>query len=199
MRFVLASNNPGKLREMREILSPMGIEVVTQNEAGCTISAQENGTTFEENAFSKAILATTVLGLPAIADDSGLCVDALGGAPGVFSARYGGPEAKSDTDRVALLLKNMEGESERSARFVSCICCTFPNGDRIDVRGECEGSITRRPIGEGGFGYDPVFLPEGCGRTMAELTAEEKNALSHRGKALRELKQALEEYYGTDK
>lgn len=152
MTFVMASNNGGKLREIREILSDMDIEVISQREAGCEVSAQETGTTFEENAYIKAIMATTLLGLPAIADDSGLCVDALDGAPGIYSARYGNGEAKTDMERMELLLKNMEDKTDRAARFVSCVCCTFPNGDVITARGECEGTITREPRGENGFG-----------------------------------------------
>lgn len=198
MTFVLASNNSGKLREIREILSDMDIEVISMREAGCEFSAQETGTTFEENAYIKAIMATTLLGLPAIADDSGLCVDALDGAPGIYSARYGNGEAKTDADRMYLLLKNMEGKEERTARFVSCVCCTFPNGDRITARGECEGTITKEPRGENGFGYDPIFLPSGMTGTMAEMPQETKNRISHRAKALEEFKKGLMDYYAAD-
>lgn len=198
MTFVLASNNSGKLREIRAILSDMDIEVISQREAGCEVSVEETGATFEENAYIKAIMATTLLGLPAIADDSGLCVDALDGAPGIYSARYGNGEAKTDADRMNLLLKNMEGKTERTARFVSCICCTFPNGDRITARGECEGTITEEARGENGFGYDPIFLPSGMTETMAEMPQEIKNRISHRAKSLEEFKKGLMDYYAAD-
>ena len=199
MTFVMASNNGGKLREIREILSDMDIEVISQREAGCEVSAQETGTTFEENAYIKAIMATTLLGLPAIADDSGLCVDALDGAPGIYSARYGNGEAKTDMERMELLLKNMEDKTDRAGRFVSCVCCTFPNGDVITARGECEGTITREPRGENGFGYDPIFLPSGMTMTMAEMPEETKNRISHRAKSLEEFKKGLIDYYASDK
>lgn len=195
MRFVLASNNKKKLTELREILSDIGAEILSQREAGLELEVEETGTTFEENSKLKALAACDLLNLPAIADDSGLCVDALGGAPGVYSARYGGDACENDTQRYEYLLKNLEGAADRTARFVSVITCVFPNGDTITSRGECEGQILTEPKGAGGFGYDPVFLPDGCLKTMAEQTADEKNAISHRGKALREFKIKLREYY----
>ena len=134
-------------------------------------------------------------GLPAVADDSGLCVDALGGDPGVRSARYTGDHADSDADRYNLVLKNMEGVENRDARFVSAMCCVFPNGDVIRARGECPGRILGAPRGDKGFGYDPIFQPEGYERSMAELTMEEKNAISHRGRALAVFKTEWERYY----
>ena len=192
MRYILASNNKGKLREMKAILAETGAEVVSQSEAGANFEAEETGETFEENALIKARAACEALHEPAIADDSGLCVDALGGAPGVYSARYGG--CKTDPERVALLLKNLGGEKNRSARFVSCIACVFPNGDVLTARGECPGTITTAPRGDGGFGYDPVFELPGTGKTMAQLTEEEKNAVSHRGRALKAFQEKLREY-----
>lgn len=192
MRYILASNNKGKLREMKAILAETGAEVVSQSEAGANFEAEETGETFEENALIKARAACEALHEPAIADDSGLCVDALGGAPGVYSARYGG--CKTDPERVALLLKNLGGEKNRSARFVSCIACVFPNGDVLTARGECPGTITTVPRGDGGFGYDPVFELPGTGKTMSELTEEEKNAVSHRGRALKQFQEKLREY-----
>ena len=183
MRYILASNNKGKLKELKAILSDFGAEVVSQAEAGLSFEAEETGTTFEENALIKARAACEALTEPAIADDSGLVVESLGGAPGVYSARYGG--CTTDEERVCLLLKNLEGIENRTAKFVSCIACVFPNGDAITARGECEGKITAKPRGEGGFGYDPVFEIPVTGKTMAELSPEEKNAVSHRGKALR--------------
>lgn len=192
MRYILASNNKGKLKEMKAILANLGAEVVSQSEAGLELEAEETGTTFEENALIKAKAACEALSEPAIADDSGLAVDALDGAPGVYSARYGG--CTTDEDRVSLLLKNLNGCENRKAKFVSCIACVFPNGDVITARGECEGEISAQPRGDGGFGYDPVFeIPE-RGKTMAQLLPEEKNALSHRGKALRIFEMKLREY-----
>ena len=193
MRYILASNNKGKLREMKAILAETGAEVVSQSEAGAHFEAEETGETFEENALIKARAACAALGEPAIADDSGLCVDALGGAPGVYSARYGG--CRTDPDRIALLLKNLGDEKNRSAKFVSCIACVFPNGDVLTARGECPGTITSVPRGDGGFGYDPVFELPGTGKTMSELTEEEKNAVSHRGRALKQFQEKLREYH----
>ncbi|MEG0940536.1 MAG: RdgB/HAM1 family non-canonical purine NTP pyrophosphatase [Oscillospiraceae bacterium] len=195
MRFILASNNQGKLRELKAILSDMNVELVSQSEAGLQFEAEETGTSFEENASIKARAACEALREPAIADDSGLVVDALNGEPGIFSARYGGNSCTNDAERTALLLKNMAGKTERSARFVSCIACHFPNGDSITARGECEGSITAAPQGTHGFGYDPVFEVSGTGKTMAELLDEEKNAISHRGAALKNFEIKLRTYY----
>lgn len=194
MRYILASNNKGKLREMKAILSDLGAEVVSQSEAGLELEAEETGATFEENAMIKARAACTALSEPAIADDSGLAVEAQGGAPGVYSARYGGDYCKNDEERVQLLLKNLETDENRRAKFVSCIACVFPNGDIITARGECEGEITVQPRGEGGFGYDPIFEIPGTGKTMAELSDEEKNNVSHRGKALKIFEMKLREY-----
>lgn len=193
MRFVLASNNQKKLKELREILGEMGIEVISQKEAGIHSEPEETGTTFRENSLIKATAAMTASKLPAIADDSGLSVDGLGGQPGVYSARYGG-ENLSDQERYMLLLKNMENIDDRKAKFVSCISCAFPNGDTLAVQGECRGTILREPQGDGGFGYDPVFFSEEVGKSMGEMTAEEKNAVSHRGKAIRAFVPVLKEY-----
>ena len=193
--FILASNNKKKLVEMREILSKMGYILCSQREAGCDFEVEENGTTFAENAYLKASAVTAFTGKPAIADDSGLVVDALDGSPGIYSARYGGDACASDVERYELLLRNMEGKANRSARFVSSIVCTFPNGDVIRAEGTCEGSIRTVPAGDGGFGYDPIFQPEGMEVSMAELTSEEKHAISHRGNAIREFQERLIEYY----
>ena len=194
MRFILASNNKGKLREMKAILSEFGADVLSQSEAGLILEAEETGATFEENALIKARAACKALNEPAIADDSGLAVEALGGAPGVYSARYGGEACQNDTERVHLLLKNLESEENRNASFVSCIACVFPNGDVITARGECEGVIALAPRGERGFGYDPVFEIPAIGKTMAELSDVEKNAVSHRGRALKIFEMKLREY-----
>ena len=193
MKLVLASKNAHKLVEMRDILSQLGVEVVLESDVGVDVDVEETGTTFEENAFLKAHAVMEASGLPAIADDSGLCVDALGGAPGVYSARYGGPEL-DDAGRYRLLLENLRGQLDRRGKFVSAICCCFPNGDRVEARGECPGTIAYAPRGEGGFGYDPVFFLPQMKKTFAQLTAEEKNAISHRGAALRAFQTELEKY-----
>ena len=190
MRFVLATHNPGKLREMGEILKDLGIEVVSPKDLGITVDVEETGTTFAENAMLKAKTVCQAAGLPAIADDSGLCVDALNGAPGVYSARYGGLD--SDPERCRLLLGNMRGATNRAAHFHTAIVCTFPNGDTLTAEGRCDGSIAYAPLGEGGFGYDPVFLLPGTGKTFGQLSQEEKSAVSHRGKALKEFAGKLE-------
>ena len=197
MKAVLASHNKKKMKEMREILSQLGVEVVSQADVGVDLEPEENGITFEENARIKARAIMEATGLPAIADDSGLVVDALDGAPGVYSARYGG-EGLCDADRWRLLLENMEDKTDRSCRFVCVICCVLPDGTEVMSRGEVRGVVAREPVGDGGFGYDPVFyLPEkGC--TMAQLEAEEKNAISHRGNALRAFRKEWERRYGTD-
>ena len=193
MKLVLASKNPKKLKEMQEILSQFDIEVCLQSDVGIDIDVEETGTTFEENSLLKAKAVMEASGLPAIADDSGLCVDALGGAPGVYSARYGG-EGLDDVGRYRLLLENLKGMSPRTAKVVSVITCCFPNGDVLTARGECPGTIAFAPQGENGFGYDPVFWLPQLKKTFAQLSAEEKNAISHRGKALAEFKITLENY-----
>lgn len=194
MKLILASNNKNKLREFGQLVSDMDIELIGQRDAGCDFEVEETGTTFEENAYLKCSAVTNATGIAAFADDSGLVVDALNGEPGVYSARYGLGHDASDADRYNYLLKKMEGIEKRSARFVCSICCTMPNGDIIRARGECEGYIMREAHGNGGFGYDPVFHPLCTDKGMAELTPEEKNAISHRGKALREFIKKLDEY-----
>ena len=193
MKLVLASKNAHKLVEMKDILSQLGVEVVLESEVGVDVDVEETGATFEENAYLKAHAVMEASGLPAIADDSGLCVDALNGAPGVYSARYGGPEL-DDAGRYKLLLENMRGQLDRRCKFVSAICCCFPNGDRVEARGECAGTLAYAPKGEDGFGYDPVFFVPGLKKTFAELSPEEKNAISHRGNALKAFREKLETY-----
>jgi ribonuclease PH/non-canonical purine NTP pyrophosphatase (RdgB/HAM1 family) len=168
------------------------LEVCLQADVGVDVDVEETGTTFEENSRLKAQAVMEASGLPAIADDSGLCVDALGGAPGVYSARYGGPDL-DDAGRYRLLLENMKGQP-RAARFVSVITCCFPNGDVLTARGECPGTIAFAPMGEGGFGYDPVFFVPQLKKTFAQLTPEEKHAISHRGQALGRFSQELQRY-----
>ena len=193
MRFVLATHNPGKLREMGEILKDFGIEVVSPRDLGITVDVEETGTTFAENALLKAKAICKEANLPAIADDSGLCVDALDGAPGVYSARYGG-EGLDDKGRYMLLLSSLRGAPTRAAHFACAVACAFPNGDTLTAEGRCDGSIAYAPLGEGGFGYDPVFLLPGTGKTFGQLTQEEKSAVSHRGRALKDFAGKLEAY-----
>ena len=193
MKMVLASKNPKKLEEMAVILSQLGIEVVLESDVGVDVEVEETGTTFEENAALKAFAVMEAAGLPAIADDSGLCVDALGGGPGVYSARYGG-EGLTDADRYRLVLEGLQGQLDRGAKFVSAICCAFPGGDRVEARGECPGVIGYAPQGENGFGYDPIFFLPEKKKTFAQLTGEENNAISHRGQALEKFKEELEKY-----
>lgn len=193
MKFVLATHNPGKLKEMSAILSGLGVEVVSPADLGIDLEVEETGTTFAENAMLKAKAICAAANLPAIADDSGLCVDALNGGPGVYSARYGG-EGLDDRGRTALLLQNMRGQTTRAAHFACAIACAFPNGDTLTAEGRCDGAIAFAPMGEGGFGYDPVFLVPEKARTFSQLTAEEKNAVSHRGKALAAFAEKLETY-----
>ncbi len=195
MKVVLASNNPNKLREMKAILSPLGWEILSQREAGVHVEPDENGLTFEENSFIKAQAVMEATGLPAIADDSGVEVDALDGAPGVHSARYGGDACVDDKARNRLLMKNMEAvpEGRRTGRFVSVITMVYPDGKTVAARGELEGEILRREVGHGGFGYDPLFYIPAEGVTMAELTVQRKNEISHRAVALQKFVKKLTE------
>ena len=195
MKFIIASNNKKKLAELERILNPLGINAVTPKEEGITLDdVEENGTTFAENAFLKANAAYLKTGLPAVADDSGLCVDALDGRPGVYTARYGG-EGLTDEERYIKLLDEMKNvdDNKRSAHFTSSICCILPDGSTITAEGICEGKIGYEPIGKDGFGYDPIFWVPSLQCTSAELSPEEKNKRSHRGQALRVMKQNMEE------
>ena len=192
MKFVLATHNPNKIREMGAILGQFGVEVVSPKELGITVDVEETGSTFAENAMLKAKAICELAKLPAIADDSGLCVDALNGAPGVYSARYGGLD--DDVARYRLLLENLRGAGARTAHFHTAIVCCFPNGDRLDAAGDCFGTIAYAPQGDNGFGYDPVFFVPELRKTFAQLTPEEKNAISHRGNALRAFAAELKTY-----
>lgn len=192
MDFILATNNMKKLAEMQRILSPLGINVVTAKMLGITLEdVEEDGETFEDNAKIKARAACRETNMPAIADDSGLCVDYLGGAPGIFSARFAG-EHGNDEKNNDLLLDKLEGvpAEKRTAHYVCAICCTFPGGREIVVRGECQGIIGFARDGSEGFGYDPLFIVDG--RAFGRYTAEEKDKISHRGNALRLLTKELE-------
>ena len=192
-KFVLATHNPGKLKEMGAILAQFGVEVVSLRDLGLTVDVEETGTTFAENAMLKAKAICAAAKLPAIADDSGLCVDALNGGPGVYSARYGG-EGLDDKGRYMLLLNSLRGQSTRTAHFTCAIACAFPNGDTLTAEGRCDGTIAYAPMGEGGFGYDPVFFVPELKKTFGQLTAEEKSAISHRGRALESFIGKLETY-----
>lgn len=199
MKVILASKNQHKLTELSAILSQLGFEIALESEYGLDIDVEETGTTFEENSFLKADAVMKASGLPVLADDSGLMVDALDGAPGVYSARYG--HKASDKERTAYLLENMKDvpEERRGAKFVCVITCLFPDGRKIVARGECPGVIARAPHGENGFGYDPVFyLPE-LGMTYAELPGEQKNAISHRARALQDFCRKYQEVQNHDK
>ena len=185
--LVLATRNPGKTWEIEELLKGFPVEIKNLDYFGPIPHIEEDGTTFDENAFKKASFTAKVLGLPALADDSGLEVEALGGAPGVYSARYAGPAA-TDEENNAKLLREMEGKANRAAAFTCVISVAVPSGVALTYEGRCEGMITEAPVGEHGFGYDPVFYYPPMNKTFAQLSVEEKNRLSHRGKALEELR-----------
>ena len=189
MKFIIATHNKKKLAEMERILNPIGIEVSTAQ----LQEVDETGTTFAENAYLKANVACKETGLPAIADDSGLAVDALNGAPGIYSARYAGEHA-TDLQKMEKLLYELKDvpKEKRTARFVCSICCLFPNGDYITAEGTCEGTIAFELTGDGGFGYDPIFLVGE--QSFGQLSDEEKDRISHRGKALMLFSQKLQEY-----
>ena len=193
MKLVLASKNQHKLVELQTMLGQMGLEVVLESDIGIDVDVEETGTTFAENAMLKAKAVMEASGLAAFADESGLVVDALNGEPGVYSARYGG--MPTDLDRTLLLLEKIKDvpEEERTGRFVSAIACALPDGTEVTAEGVCEGKILFELRGTGGFGYDPVFYVPALGKTFAEAGAEEKNAISHRGNALRAFCEAWKE------
>ncbi|MBQ6798225.1 MAG: XTP/dITP diphosphatase [Oscillospiraceae bacterium] len=193
MRAVLASKNAHKLKEIAKITERFGMELVLQSELGLDLDPEENGTTFEENSMIKAKAVMEASGMAAIADDSGLMVDALGGEPGIYSARYGGDACKNDKERYEYLLRKLENvpDEQRTAKFVSVITLLYPDGTSVIARGECPGIILREARGENGFGYDPVFYVKEDGLTMAEMSAERKNEISHRARALQALAKKL--------
>jgi len=196
MRLVVATGNRGKLEEIAQILSRFPFDIVSMSEAGVTGDIEETGGTFEENALIKARHVWNVTGGIVLADDSGLEVDCLGGAPGVYSARYAG-EGASDEDRNRKLLEALEGvpADRRAARFVCAAAVIFPDGSELVARGTCEGLIAFKPEGSNGFGYDPLFYVPAFGMTIAQLDDETKNSISHRGNALRKLANMLEYYW----
>jgi XTP/dITP diphosphohydrolase len=185
--LVIATRNPGKTTEIRDLLQGFPMEIRDLSDFGPIPEVEEDGQTFDENAYKKSSFTARVLGFPALADDSGLSVAALNGAPGVLSARYGG-EGLSDADRCRKLLVEMKGRSDRRAVFECAISLAVPSGPALTYEGRCEGLLAEAPAGADGFGYDPVFIYPGANRTFAQLTREEKNRISHRGKALQELR-----------
>lgn len=201
MKVVLASKNPHKLVEIRKITEKFGMELVLESELGVDIEVEETGTTFEENSLLKAEAVMKATGLPALADDSGICVDALGGEPGIYSARYGFDPTLDDFGRLQLLLKNMEAvpDGQRQAQFVCVISFVTPDGQVIQARGEVHGELLRAPAGTGGFGYDPIFYYPPFGKSLAQVRPEEKNSVSHRANALKVLYEKLKEAGYADK
>lgn len=183
MRVVAATGNKGKVKEISEIFSGFGIEVISQEEAGIRTEVEETGKSFEENARLKALAVAQKCNDAVIADDSGLCVRALDGAPGLYSARYAGIEA-SDSDRIRKLLDALKDAEDRRAWFVSAVVFVYPDGKIVSAEGRTEGYITYEPKGEGGFGYDPVFFSDELNKTFSQATSEEKNSVSHRARAL---------------
>lgn len=191
MNIIIASNNEGKIKEFKKIIEPLGINVISQKEAGINIEVEETGTTFKENAELKARAIYNIKHTPVLADDSGLEIDFLNGEPGIYSARYMG--ISSDKGKVEYILRKLEGieESNRNARFVCCICYIDEDGKAKFAEGYWNGRISNEAKGNNGFGYDPIFIPEGKEITSAEMLPEEKNAQSHRAKALKNLKEIL--------
>ena len=201
MKVVLASKNRHKLEEISKITEKFNIELVLQSDLGVDIDVEENGTTFEENSYIKAEAVMKATGLPALADDSGIAVDALNGEPGIYSARYGFDASLDDWGRLELLLKNTEHvpDGQRQAQFVCVITMVTPEGQVIQARGEIHGELTREARGENGFGYDPIFYYPPLGMTTAELPPEVKNQVSHRGNALKIFYEKLKEAGYADK
>ena len=191
MKLIIASNNKGKIREYKQILEPMGFEVMSQSEAGIDLEAEETGTTFKENAAIKARAIFDMTSCAVLADDSGLAVDALGGEPGVYSARYGGLATSEERSQLVLEKLKDVPEDKRSAHFICCIHLVLSDGRELTVEGRCSGKIGYEPVGENGFGYDPIFMYGG--QSFAEISAEEKNKLSHRADALDKLIKKLKE------
>lgn len=189
--MVLATRNKGKIAEFKDLLKDFPVEIKGLDDFGPIPAVKEDGDTFDDNAYKKSSFTAGVLGIPAIAEDSGLIVESLNGAPGVHSARYAGNNA-TDAENISKLLKEMEGKTSRDASFISVVSVAVPSGPALTYEGRCEGVITEAPAGENGFGYDPVFYYPPLKKTFAEMTLEGKNQISHRGKALREFRNELE-------
>lgn len=201
MKVVLASKNKHKLEEISKITEKFDMELVLESELGVDIDVEETGSTFEENSFLKAEAVMKATGLPALADDSGIAVDALNGEPGIYSARYGFDESLDDRGRLNLLLKNTENvpDEKRQAKFVCVITLVTPDGQTIQARGEVHGMLLRAPAGENGFGYDPIFYYPPFGKSLAQVSPEEKNRVSHRANALKVFYEKLKEAGYADK
>ena len=201
MKVILASKNKHKLEEISKITEKFGFELILQSQLGVDIDVEETGTTFEENSLIKAEAVMKATGMAAMADDSGICVEALNGEPGVYSARYGFDETLDDWGRLQLLLKNMEAvpDGKRQAKFVCVITMVTPEGETIQARGEIHGELLREPHGENGFGYDPIFYYPPLGMTTAEMSSEDKNQVSHRANALKIFNEKLKEPGYADK
>lgn len=193
MRIIAATKNEGKVKEIQSILGELGFEVQSQHEAGYDLDPLETGDTFEKNALIKARAIAMVCDDPVIADDSGLCIDALDGRPGIYSARYAGEDA-TDSDKIIKVLSEMEGITDRTAHFETAVAFVFPNGTEITASGQAHGRIMEAPEGGNGFGYDPIFFSEELGKTFAMASNEEKNAVSHRSRALNALAEKLKKY-----
>ena len=201
MKVILASKNKHKLEEISKITEKFGFELILQSQLGVDIDVEETGTTFEENSLIKAEAVMKATGMAAMADDSGICVEALNGEPGVYSARYGFDDTLDDWGRLQLLLKNMEAvpDGKRQAKFVCVITMVTPEGETIQARGEIHGELLREPHGENGFGYDPIFYYPPFGMTTAEMSSEDKNQVSHRANALKIFNEKLKEAGYADK
>ena len=189
--LVIATSNPGKVAEMRDLLTGFPIQLKSLTDFGPIPAVEEDGKTFDENAYKKASFTAKILGIPALADDSGLVVEALDGAPGVLSARYAGENA-TDERRVAKLLKEMQGKTNRNARFECVLSIAVPSGPALTYEARCEGLVAEQPAGQSGFGYDPIFFYPPLKKTFGQMTRAEKSHVSHRGKALNELKQEFD-------
>lgn len=186
MKIIAATQNKGKIKEIREIFAPLGFEIISQSDAGIDIDVEETGETFEENALLKARAVYELCHQAVVADDSGLCVDALGGAPGVYSARYAGVGA-SDNDKINKLLGELDGTTDRTAKFVSSIAMILEDGREFTAMGEVPGLILEEPSGTNGFGYDPVFYSTELEKSFGVATDEEKNSISHRARGLKNM------------
>ena len=201
MKLIIASNNKHKLIEIKAILGGLFEEILSMREAGIEHETIEDGSTFMENAVKKAKEIAEISGCCALADDSGICVDALGGEPGIYSARYGFDDSLDDFGRLQLLLKNTENvpDGQRQAQFVCVITFVTPDGKVIQARGEVHGELLRAPFGEGGFGYDPIFYYPPFGKSLAQVSPAEKNSVSHRANALKVFYEKLKEAGYADK
>ena len=189
--LIIATKNPGKITEIRDLLTGFAVKLKSLDDFGPIPEVEEDGKTFEENAFKKASFTAKILGIPALADDSGLMVEALDGAPGVLSARYAGENA-TDEQRIAKLLKALKGKVRRKAAFECVLSIAVPSGPALTYEARCEGLIAEQPAGQNGFGYDPIFFYPPLNKTFAQMTLTEKSQVSHRGKALNELKQEFD-------